>query len=169
MTDSSTEVQRLPAALWESLQDVCYKYDVKFLQDVSHIIGVPAGDLKKHILGIRGIATSIAVVPHAEAPWWESSQCPLMELDDGGMWRRCISHREIHESCWKHRKFKRDTDILKKHNNPIFDSLEKRWPMRLGGELMWVTNSGEVYDDAGELKKGMCIYRTSRIARMDGV
>ena len=158
-----TEIQRIPSGLWDSLQTVCYKHDLKFLQDVSRIIGVSAGDLKRRVLGTRGAPTPIAVITERAGPWWEAQQCPLMVLM-GGIWRRCGGHCEAHGACWDHRKYTRPTEDL--CHRDILDAtvLETRWPMLLESELVWVADDGRVYNDCGELKKGIHISRISRIA-----
>lgn len=166
--EHATELQRLPAGLWDSLQEVCYRHDVKFLHDISRLIGIPTGDLKKRILGVRGIQTVVA--KETEGPWWETAQCPLLILDDGGMWRRCIRRCEAHGTCWKHRNYSRDTDSLKKVSSVDLSKLETRWPMELESELVWVSEDGRrVYTDSGELKKGVRIDRLNGVAFYDGL
>ncbi len=156
-----TEIQRLPAGLWESLQTTCYRHDLKFIQDAARLLGVPVGDLKKRVLGTRGIPVAVTV---SNSPWWEGKMCPIMECDDGGMWRQCGALCEAHGTCWDHRTYKRNTCKYKLVGDPYFETLEKRWPMTLVEELVCVTDDGLVYDDAGELKEGLRIDRVKKIA-----
>lgn len=153
----TTVHQRIPAALWESLQMICYKQDVKFIEDVSHILGVPAADIKKQILGTRG--TTAAVITES-GPWWQTVQCPLMEKvgsSSTGMWFRCGAVCEPNGTCWKHRSFTRASAKLRHYTDPFFSEIARRKPVHLDGTVYWVGTNGDVYDEKGTLKKELHI------------
>ena len=142
----NTETQRLPAALWQSLQDMCYQHDLKFLQDVSQILKIPAADLKKKVLGVRGEPTVVLV---DKDPWWARTQCCLMELGTGNMWRRCSGVGESNSYCWEHRHFTKEKPSLRRREDPYFANLVKRYPFDYLGEIVWVCERGTVVRQSG--------------------
>jgi len=156
---SNTETQRIPACLWESLQEICYRQDIRFLADVSKIIGIPAIELKKRILGVRGIPTAVSV---ERGPWWAETQCPVMEKEPGNMWRRCGSYCESSGHCWTHRHF-RVSSTIRRYDDPYFATLPKRWPVRLDDEILWATADGELLSGAGLVIKGITIDLDTKI------
>lgn len=150
---SNIETQRIPACLWESLQEICYRQDIRFISDVSKILGIPAIELKKKILGVRGMPTAVVV---DRGPWWTETQCPIMEKQPGNMWRRCGSYCEASGYCWTHRHF-RVSHTTRRHDDPYFADLPKRWPVRIEDEVVWVSSEGDVLDGSGHLIKHMTI------------
>jgi hypothetical protein len=150
---SNTETQRIPACLWESLQEICYRQDVRFISDVSKILGIPAIELKKRILGVRGMPTAVTV---ERGPWWAETQCPIMDKHAGNMWRRCGSYCESSGYCWAHRHF-RVSYTTRRYDDPYFTSLAKRWPVRIDDEIVWVSADGDVLNGSGILIKGMTV------------
>jgi hypothetical protein len=152
-TKQTEELQRIPAFLWNSLQEICYRQDIRFIADVSKLIGVPAVELKKKILGVRGIPTTIAV---ERGPWWSETQCPIMERGNGNMWRRCGNYCESHGQCWAHRHYK-SSHTTRRFDDPYFSALPKRRPIRYNGEIVWVSESGEAIDGSGNILKGLTI------------
>jgi len=142
----NTETQRLPAALWQSLQDMCYQHDLKFLQDVSRILKVPASDLKKKVLGVRGEPTVVLV---DKDPWWARTQCALMELGAGNMWRRCSGVGESNSYCWEHRHITKEKPGVRRYDDVYFRSLVKRHPFDYMGEIVWVCERGTVVRQNG--------------------
>jgi hypothetical protein len=127
--------QFAPLGLWESLKDVCYAHDVKFVEDAARIIGVPAQELKRRIFGVRGAPT---VVLAACEPWWAATACPIMICGAGDMWRRCGGVCEAHGTCWEHRN---------SHGAPRYDDadvaeLPRRVPRRYDGVVVWVDADG---------------------------
>jgi hypothetical protein len=154
------ENQRIPLGLWESMQKVCAEHDYRFIKDVSRIIGVEASDIRKRVFGVRGIQTTVAV---EHGPWWLESQCPVMNKRTGNMWKRCDDRCGPCGFCWSHRSF-RPSATLKLHNDPYFQTLEKRQPFMLDGTIVWVSEKdGSVMKDgvrvAGltiDTKTGLC-------------
>ena len=138
------ETHRLPAALWESIQDVCYRLDVKFVEDVSRILGIPALELKRRVLGVRGIPTVITVESGA---WWTTEQCPVMEKY-GSVWRRCCSRIEPAGYCWAHKHFKQGP-TRKCFDDEIFKTMAVRKAVRFNGAVYWVSEKGDAVDMRG--------------------
>jgi hypothetical protein len=131
----ATTKQYIPAGLWESLQDVCYAHDVKFIEDAARIIGVPAAELRRKVFGVRGAPTAVIAV---SGPWWSETACPIMINGPGDMWRRCGGQCEAHGTCWEHRN---------SHGAPRYDDAEilelpRRTPMRYEGMIVWVDTDG---------------------------
>jgi hypothetical protein len=151
----TTETQRIPAVLWDSLQDVCFRHDLKFLQDVSRIIQVPVADLKRRILGTRGMPTAVSV---ESGPWWVTTQCPIMLLVGDSMWRRCGSYCEANGTCWAHR-----TSMSRRYNDPYFEALPKRTAFKYDGDLYWVSEAGDALDMTGALVPGLQIDLKARV------
>ena len=156
--------QRIPAALWASLSDVCYQQDVKFLQDVSKILGIPSSDIRRRILGARGEETIVLV---EKEPWWETTNCTLTVCDKGGMWRRCSNLAETNTYCWDHRKFTKASDTIRRHDDPYLNELPKRYPIRCMGEIVWVCEKGTVRKANGEMDTMRIDLRTC-VAYEDG-
>lgn len=142
------ETQRIPATLWTALQDICWAQDVKFIQDVSRIIGKDASDVKRRVLGVRGEPNIVLV---DKDPWWIGSQCSIMELGPGAIWRRCNKMGESNSYCWDHRHFVRSTYRLRHNADPHFNGLLRRYPVRFMDELVWVCEKGTVLRGSGEL------------------
>ena len=140
--------QRIPASLWASLTDVCYQQDMKFLQDVSRILGIPSSDIRRRILGARGEETMVLVEKES---WWETTNCTLLVCGKGGMWRRCSNLAETNTYCWDHRKFTNASNTIRRHDDPHFREIAKRYPIRIGGEIVWVCEKGTVLKANGEL------------------
>jgi hypothetical protein len=140
--------QRIPAALWSSLTDVCYQQDMKFIQDVSKLLGIPANDIKRRIFGIRGETTLIL---SERDPWHSTTQCTVMELGKGRMWRRCSNIGEARSYCWDHRKYKHASETLRLYDDPYFSTMPKRYPVRYMGDIVWVCENGSVMKQNGEL------------------
>lgn len=131
--------QYIPAGLWDSLQEICFRKDQQFIQDVSRILGIPAGELKRKILGTRGVPT---VIPEATGPWWLSTACPIME-QTGYLWRRCMCPIESNGACWAHR------EGGVRFDDAQFVDMPKRVPFRYQGEIYWVAEDGTVLNSIG--------------------
>lgn len=147
---------RLPSCLFESIEEICWRQDNKFIEDVAKIIGKPAGELKKRILGVRG--TSSVIICDA-SPWWVGRQCPIMTLCDGKLWKRCGSACESNGTCYKHRNSKN-----MHYDNPYFENLEKREPFIYNDETVWVAKDGSVMTDGGVILKKVRINTTNGLA-----
>ena len=154
----TTEMQRIPAGLWDSLQDICFKHDVRFIQDVSRIINIPAADLRRRILGARGMPTAVTV---DAGPWWVGCQCPIMTLVGGSMWRRCGSYCESHGTCWAHK-----SSMARRFNDPYFAGLPRRTPFKYDGVLYWVSDAGDALDMMGVAIPGLKIDLKARVINM---
>jgi len=131
--------QYIPAGLWDGLQEICFRHDQKFIQDVARILGVPAIEIKRKVLGTRGVA---CVVPEATGPWWVDGKCPIMERV-GYLWRRCTAPIEGHGSCWAHR------EGGDRFDDEQFADLERRVPFRYDGEVYWVAENGSALNSFG--------------------
>lgn len=140
---------RLPAALWESLQEICWRQDAKFLEDISRITGISAAEIKKKILGVRG---AVCTVVSTTGPWWEGTTCPIMMPCAGDMWRRCTSVCESNGFCSEHKNGKG-----LRYDNPYFEDLPKRWPFRYAGEVVWAAADGSVLTGGGTVLKNITI------------
>jgi hypothetical protein len=136
---------------------MCYRQDSKFVSDVSAIIGVPAAEIKKRVLGTRGCPTAIIT---QSGPWWESKQCPAMvHLRDAGIWHRCTSVCETDEGvCWDH---KTSTRKVWKYDDPVFAKMTRRRPVEYGGETVWVADDGTVMTHDGLILKNINIDTTN--------
>jgi hypothetical protein len=142
--------QRLPAILWESLQDICYRHDQKFITDVARILGVPALDLKKKVLGTRGVLTTVLV---ESGPWWTGLTCAIMERKEC-LWTRCSSICESGDTCLKHKDVRNGWNI-RRFDDPYFACLPKRLPMNIEGVVYWVSEKGDVLNGYGVHVPGM--------------
>jgi len=140
----STAPQRLPAALWGALQEMCRQQDIEFIADVSRILRIPVADIKKRILGTRGVCE---LIPVEHGPWWTNTQCPVMEKIGGSMWRRCDSPCEQGDTCWAHRM----CGAFRRYDDPYFVELPKRYPMRYEGVVYWVGADGQVMNGFGSI------------------
>lgn len=140
---------RIPTCLFESLEEICWRFDNKFIEDVSHIIGIPASDIKRKILGVRG---THKLLLYETGPWWQESACPTMVLDNGGLWRRCSKLCESDGYCKKH-----NGRHGLRYDDPYFESLIKRYPFKWNGEIVWVAEDGSVLTRTGELLKNISI------------
>ena len=156
--------QQCPAGLWEAFQEVLWKQDVKFIQSVSRILSIPANDIKKRILGTRGVPT---LIPVENGPWWLNTQCPVMEFAGGNMWRRCSSKCEQGDTCWDHRTLK----VYRRYDDPYFDMLPKRYPIRYNEAIYWVSNKdGSVINGYGAVVVEFKVDLNNRlIVRLDGL
>lgn len=153
---------RIPAFLWDALQDVFYEQDVAFLKMLAPHIQVPLSELKRTLLGTRGQATTIHV-GNSDA-WWETELCPLRCRDARGVWRQCGYHREASGFCRKHRNFWQATADLKHKDDPWFQNVCQRTPARYEGEVVWVAKDGSVMRADGRPILGLTICTKSGIA-----
>ena len=163
MTTTMSEPQRIPASLWDAVQEICWRQDQKFLFDVSRILKVPAADIKKRILGTRGVLT---IIPTECGPWWTGTQCPVMELECGCMWRRCAAPCEQGDSCWDHRDAKGG---LRRYDDPYFTTLPKRRPMRYEGAIYWVADDGNVMNGFGAIMPFRMDLNTKTVMKINGL
>lgn len=131
--------QYIPAGLWEGLQEICFRKDQDFIRDISRIIGVPAIEIKRKVLGTRGVPT---VIPEAHGPWWLNNACPIMERT-GYLFRRCLHPMESHGACWQHK------EGGVRFDDEQFLGMETRVPFRYLGELYWVAKDGSVLNGFG--------------------
>jgi hypothetical protein len=149
-TAIKTENQRLPSLLWESLQEICYRHDQKFVSDISKIIGVPAAELKKRVLGSRGVLTTVTV---ESGPWWTGMQCEIVERN-ASLWKRCDSYCDSGSTCVKHKDVRNGWNIRRIHD-PYFADMNKRIPVRIEGDVVWAAEDGSLVDNAGLLIETM--------------
>lgn len=161
---TDTIKQQCPAGLWDAFQEVLWKQDVKFIQNVSRIISVPVNDIKKRILGTRGVTT---IIPVENGPWWLGTQCPVMEFTGGNMWRRCSSKCEQGDTCWSHRML----TVYRRYDDPYFTTLPKRHPIRYDGAIYWVSHKdGSVINGFGAIIEEFKVDLDNRlIVRLDGL
>jgi hypothetical protein len=159
MTSIVEEPQRIPANLWASLKDICYQQDLKFLQDVSRLIGVDANEIKRRVLGLR----EQTIVLVEKDPWWMHTQCILLECVNG-LWRRCSRMGESNSYCWEHRNFTTCSGQLRRFDDPYFATIVKRWPIRFMDEIVWVCDEGTVLKSNGENDEHIRIDRITMIA-----
>jgi hypothetical protein len=150
---------RIPAGLWDSLQTVCFRQDNKFIEDVGRILGVPAAEIRRKVLGVRGVPTTVITM---SGPWWEGQQCALMIKGGGGLWKRCGHMSGDGEHCWKHRRG--PSRSRRRYDDPYFVCLKKRTPFSLEGEIVWVSSDGSVMTGGGVLLKGVTINPINGVA-----
>jgi hypothetical protein len=143
---------RIPCFLWDALQDVFYQQDYEFLREVSKLTRVPLPELKRTLLGARGALTTISVAKTAN--WWEGEQCPMMVRTSLGLWKPCGFWREAHGACCNHRQ---TSATVKHRDDTYFKSLPKRNPIKWEGEIVWVSETGDVVRENGEPVKGLRI------------
>lgn len=148
MESLTKEVRRCPAELWDTLQDVCYRNDAQFLQDVSRVIDIPLLDLKRAVFGVRGKDTTVLV---EHGPWWEGVQCSVMERS-GSLWNRCGGYSESNGHCYAHRHA-HYSDSIRPYDDTYFTLLRKVRPVNLEGAIVWVDNEGAVRDRHGRVLK----------------
>lgn len=147
MTELTTEPQYIPALLWDSLQTICYQLDAKFVTDVAKLIKVPAAELKRRVLGTRGMKTAVTV---ADGPWWMGQQCPLMESHNS-LWKRCGSYCDASGFCMKHSGFKQGSSVLRHKDDSYIKHMPRRIPVRADDEIVWACEkTGTVYNGLGE-------------------
>jgi hypothetical protein len=165
---------RIPAFLWEALQQTFYEQDLAFLRSLAPHIPVPLQELKRTLFGARGQLTTIHV-GNTDA-WWETQLCPLRcrhatptgvsepRSDNAGIWRPCGAYREGGGFCWKHRDFWEGTADLKHKDDPWFQQVCRRTPWRYQGEVLWVSPAGDCIREDGEPVLGIRICPTSGVA-----
>ena len=137
-----TTVRRMPVGMLDHLQTICARQDQQFINDVARILGLPAADMRRKILGVLGSPTLVCTESN---PWWMGTQCPIMvQSSHTSMWSRCGNMNESHGSCWRHRFTK--TPV---YTDPQFMEMDKRTPFRLDGDLYWVADDGSVLDATG--------------------
>jgi hypothetical protein len=152
---------RIPAYLWDSLQNVMYEHDYQFLREISALIRVPVPELKRTILGARGALTSIVVAK--EDTWWEHQVCPYLVRNTSGVWSPCGKFREPHGACMDHRSAK-SSESVKHRNDAYFQSVKKRHPFEWNDEIVWVCpESGDVVNELGDPIPNLTIDLTSGI------
>jgi hypothetical protein len=158
----NTVQTRIPAFLWDALKDVFYEQDVAFLKALAPHIQVPLAELKRTLLGARGQLTTIHV-GNTDA-WWETELCPLRVRDGRGIWRQCGQYCEATGFCRKHRHFWQATADLKHKDDPWFQKVCRRVPVRYEGEIVWVAEDGSVLREDGRVIKGIGICAKTGIA-----
>ena len=146
--------RRIPALLWEALEAACFEKDKEFVREVSRLLGVPALEMKRRILGVSGMPTMVLT---EEGPWWQGSQCAAMDLT-GSLWTRCGFPAEADGQCWNHRRH------VRRYDDPMFATLPVYKPARLEGKPVWVDKHGTVYDTFGNILKGWLIDVTNGCA-----
>lgn len=149
MSEYKTCPTRVPAVLWESLQTICWAQDNAFLRDASRILGVPELEIRRRILGTRGVVT--AVVTEC-GPWFLGDCCPIMLACPGQLWRRCSEPAEVNGFCATHKKGKG-----LRYDDPFFNSLPHRSPFRYEGALVYVGPDGSVLSQSGNIVKDLRI------------
>jgi hypothetical protein len=155
---------RIPAFLWEALQQTFYEQDVAFLKTLAPHIQVPLPELKRTLFGARGQLTTLQV--GSTDAWWETQLCPMRCRDDKGIWRQCGAYREAAGFCRKHRNFWEASAILKHKDDPWFQNVCRRVPWRYDGEVVWVSPTGDVYGEDGDLVLGVQICPDTGVARL---
>jgi hypothetical protein len=138
--------QRVPAGLWENLQDLTAQLDNVFLRDVAHIAKIPFETLRK-LFPTRGIVTKIAT--DGNVPWWHDHQCRII-TNNNGIWTRCTAGSFEGPDCVQHRN-KKLNENLRLYDDPYISTLPTRVPWRLeGGAVVWTDEAGSVYSLSGE-------------------
>ena len=150
---------RVPAALWESLQEICWRQDNKFIEDASRIIGIPAAEIKRRVLGARGV---VSAVVSTSSSWYDGGRCPMMLPGPGEMWRRCCEPAEVNGFCGIHKKGRG-----MKYDNSYFSTLLKRHPWRFEGAVVWVCENGTVLTESGTILKDIRIDITNGLCYDD--
>ena len=142
--------QRVPAGLWEHLQDLTARSDDAFLRDVARIANIPFLSLRK-LFPTRGVMTKLAT--DGNVPWWHDQQCSMVEKQPSGVWIRCSTPMFEGPCCIQHRS-KKSGSSLKVHNDPYLSALPTRYPVRVDGRVLWVDSSGVVYTLEGTVVEG---------------
>ncbi len=158
------EIQtRIPAFLWESLQDTLYQHDYQFLRDISPILGIPLADLKRTVLGTRGVKTTVAVLGQSDQ-WWEGQMCSYWVKSPLGVWKPCGEFREAHGGCCQHKHVPKSSSLHIRHReDPYLKTLPRLLPKKWKGEVVWVSPSNEVFYEDGTPILGFTICSTSGI------
>lgn len=164
---TTTLQTRIPSFLWTALQDVFYEQDVAFLRALSPHIQVPLQELKRTLLGTRGVVTTLQV-GQTDA-WWETEFCPLRIRDASGIWRQCGHYREGTGFCRTHRDFWEGTTDLKHKDDPWFQTVNQRVPWRYQDELVWVSKDGDVIHGDGRPFPEIRICPTSGVLSHEAV
>ena len=151
-----TTPTRVPAGLWDSLQEICWRQDVRFMEDAARILGVPAVEIKRRLLGTRGVLCGVVSTDGAA---YDGTQCPIMVLHPGERWARCSEAAEVNGFCWLHRKGKGQ-----RFDSCFFEGFEKRHPFRFEGEIVWAAADGSVLTGGGKILKDVCIDITNGVA-----
>jgi len=156
MTSTSYAIQRVPTGLWTNLQDLTARMDDAFLRDVARITKHTLLDLRR-LFPTRGVLTQLAT--DTNVPWWHDQQCHMaVKEPQSGMWLRCSSVAFEGACCIKHRHSKCG-DLLKHYDDPYFQTLPKRLPYRLDGDVLWVDKeTGQVYDLSGNLQPDIILH-----------
>jgi hypothetical protein len=162
--DHQQKTTRIPAFLWDALQDVLYEQDHEFLRMVAPHIGVSLSELKRTLLGARGQRTTVAIAD--TALWWEGELCPMRDLCvETGVWKSCGRFREAHGLCGDHRCYATAKSTAsatakaataKHKHDPYFAGLIQRTPWRYNGDIVWV-GPDDVLDAEGRLIPGLQI------------
>jgi hypothetical protein len=139
---------RIPAYLWESLQDAFYEHDQSFLRILAPHVKVSYADLKRTLLGARGQLMNIQIADSDK--WWEGELCPLRLRTSTGVWKACGHPREAHGVCRHHSGFTPRID-LKHKDDPWFANIVKRVPWRYDGEIVWVAEDMSVINESGQV------------------
>ncbi len=164
MSSITTTVQtRIPAFLWESLQDVMYQHDYEFLKIVSMAIRVPVAELKHKLLGSRGQMTAVTVSD--TLAWWEKELCPVYLRSDKGVWKPCGNYRQAHGYCCDHLKFQ-PTFTRRRYDDPYFNSIVQRKPVRFDDEIIWVSEAGDAIRESGVPIRGLHVDLQRKIMKL---
>jgi hypothetical protein len=153
---------RIPAYLWDSLQDVMYEHDYEFLKLVSKITHIPITELKHKILGTRGQIATVSVANTDS--WWERELCPVRLRDQNGIWKQCGQYRQAHGYCHDHLKFE-PSSTARRTDDGYFQTLKSRTPVQYDGEVVWVSSEGDAITELGEPVQGIRFDLSSRVMR----
>jgi hypothetical protein len=157
MEGLTTVPARVPAALWESLQEMCWRQDNRFIEDAARILGLPALDIKRRILGTRGVVCGVV---ERTGGVYDGTRCPIMVLRPGERWERCEETAETNGFCWHHRKGKGQ-----RYDSHYFDDFEKRHAFMFEGEVVWVSEAdGSILTGGGKILKDVTIDIVNAIA-----
>jgi hypothetical protein len=153
-----TTPTRVPAGLWDSLQEICWRQDIRFMEDAARILGVSAVEIKRRLLGTRGVLCGV-ISTGAGGCAYDGTQCPIMVLHPGERWERCSEAAEVNGFCWLHRKGKGQ-----RYDSCFFEGFEKRHPFRFEGEIVWVAEDSSVLTGGGKILKDVRIDITNGVA-----
>ena len=149
-SEISEKTIRIPSYLLESLEEICWRHDNKFIEDISRILGVNSHEMKKKILGVRGTSKTVLC---ETGSWWMESKCPGMVRNKTGIWFRCNAACESSGLCAKHTI--KNPKYL--YDDPYFEKIEKRKPFKYNDEVVWVADDGSVMTYSGILLKNVSI------------